>query len=173
MPGARQSVRLIVPSVLVPCECAVHRSSSLHAFHTSNSPSSSRRSASFARSLCLLICLNRKDTSSASTSTRYPGSSFLFASPCHVEPSVGYTKTSLSTFPGAVRKAEKKPVCRSGRKLFVMMPCRNFGASGPWREIKRRFVSFAAPDGGGEGGSALVCDENSRVCECFTQPVQV
>ena len=28
----------------------------------------------------------------------------------------------------------------SGRKLFVIMPWRNLGASGPWREIERRVV---------------------------------
>lgn len=43
----------------------------------------------------------------------------------------------------------------SGRKLFVIMPCRNLGASGPWRDIKRRVVSLAAPAAGG-GGGALV-----------------
>lgn len=39
--------------------------------------------------------------------------------------------------------------------LFVNMPCRNLGASGPWREIKRRVDSFAAPEGGGVGGSGV------------------
>lgn len=39
--------------------------------------------------------------------------------------------------------------------LFVKMPWRNFGASGPWREIRRRVESFAAPEGGGVGGSGV------------------
>lgn len=40
--------------------------------------------------------------------------------------------------------------------LLVKMPCRNFGASGPWREIRRRVDSFAAPEGGGVGGGGGV-----------------
>ena len=40
----------------------------------------------------------------------------------------------------------------SALRLFVIMPCRNLGASGPWRDIKRRVVSLAAPAvGGGDG----------------------
>jgi hypothetical protein len=42
--------------------------------------------------------------------------------------------------------------------LLVNMPCRNLGASGPWREIKRRVDSFAAPEGGGVGGSGVVAE---------------
>ena len=40
----------------------------------------------------------------------------------------------------------------SALRLFVIMPCRNLGASGPWRDIKRRVVSLAAPAVGGGGG---------------------
>lgn len=37
---------------------------------------------------------------------------------------------------------------------MVIIPWRNRGASGPWRDIRRRVVSLAAPDGGGAGGGA-------------------
>lgn len=50
----------------------------------------------------------------------------------------------------------------SAFRLFVIMPCRNLGASGPWREIKRRFVSFAAPAVGGGGGVFVGWEEYGR-----------
>jgi hypothetical protein len=53
-------------------------------------------------------------------------------------------------------------VRESGRRLFVIMPWRNLGASGPWREIKRRVVSFAAPAVGGGGGGLVGWEEYGR-----------
>ena len=50
----------------------------------------------------------------------------------------------------------------SAFKLFVIMPCRNLGASGPWRDIKRRVVSFAAPAVGGGGGGLVGWEEYGR-----------
>jgi hypothetical protein len=44
----------------------------------------------------------------------------------------------------------------------VIMPCRNLGASGPWRDIKRRVVSFAAPAAGGGGGGLVGWEEYGR-----------
>ena len=62
-------------------------------------------------------------------------------------------KTSCKTFPCAVRKAAKSPVRDSGFKLLLTMPCRNLGASWPWRAMSRRVVSFAAPEAGGTAGN--------------------
>lgn len=38
----------------------------------------------------------------------------------------------------------------------VTMPCRKCVASWPERARRRRFVSFAAPEGGGGGGRVVV-----------------
>jgi hypothetical protein len=54
-----------------------------------------------------------------------------------------------------------------------MIPWRNLGASGPWREIKRRVVSFAAPDVGGGGGGLLGWVEYGRDREIFMHCLQV
>jgi hypothetical protein len=53
-------------------------------------------------------------------------------------------------------------VRESGRRLFVIMPWRNLGASGPWRDIKRRVVSLAAPAVGGGGGGLVGWEEYGR-----------
>ena len=60
----------------------------------------------------------------------------------------------------------------SGFRLFVIMPCRNLGASGPWREIKRRVVSFAAPATGGGGGGLVGWEEYGRDRWCLRQFLQ-
>lgn len=61
----------------------------------------------------------------------------------------------------------------SGRRLFVIIPCRNLGASGPWRDIKRRVVSFAAPAVGGGGGALVGWEEYSRDRWCLRHLLQV
>ena len=60
----------------------------------------------------------------------------------------------------------------SAFKLFVIMPCRNLGASGPWREIKRRVVSFAAPAVGGGGGGLVGWEEYGRDRWCLRHSLQ-
>ena len=61
----------------------------------------------------------------------------------------------------------------SGRRLFVIMPWRNLGASGPWRDIKRRVVSFAAPAVGGGGGGLVGWEEYGRDRWCLRYLLQV
>lgn len=61
----------------------------------------------------------------------------------------------------------------SDRRLFVIMPWRNLGASGPWREIRRRVVSLAAPAVGGGGGSLVGWEEYGRDRWCLRQLLQV
>ena len=60
----------------------------------------------------------------------------------------------------------------SGFRLFVIMPCRNLGASGPWRDIKRRVVSFAAPAMGGGGGGLVGWEEYGRDRCCLRHFLQ-
>ena len=61
----------------------------------------------------------------------------------------------------------------SGRRLFVIMPWRNLGSSGPWREIKRRVVSLAAPAVGGGGGTLVGWEEYGRDRWCLRNLLQV
>ena len=54
--------------------------------------------------------------------------------------------------PRASRKAEYHGVMAFGSTLLVVRPCRNLGASGPDRYIKRRWKSSAMPAGGRDFG---------------------